>query len=308
MGVVTRLTALVPGSVCATALGRAWPDDVDGRVRCIDEGTRALGLAMCCTPWSKQAEDAELLSELAGDAALLSRGAEGGVLLSELAGDGARLSRRGGGGSPIKRVDDAGADDAIEGPDAVASGLVLTPGAPPVLGLVSGPLCWGTRQAPGAGRGMPIDPVEAIDAASDLAAGRIRALAGCGVQRIAVVELGAPDLFLDTELAAEFHEAVIRAADHLRVGLLLIAPDPIAGVASPGEFGYERWVSSDGCSEGLGFLAQSAFKSTGAVARSVRRMSAVAEVVTGPLGPDVGAETLRSAAALVAETRPAALT
>ena len=124
-----------------------------------------------------------------------------------------------------------------------------TPGARPVVGLVSGPLGWGARQVSDQGRGLPIEPVEAIDVASDLAADRIRALAGCGVQRIAVVELGASSLYVDAELAAEFHEAMIRAAHHLRVDLLLVAPDPIAGVASPAELGYEHWASPDCCSE-----------------------------------------------------------
>ena len=47
---MTRLTALVPAEVCAAALGRAWPEDLDSQVRCIDEGTRALSLAWRCAP------------------------------------------------------------------------------------------------------------------------------------------------------------------------------------------------------------------------------------------------------------------
>ena len=278
---MTRLTALVAGSVYAAALGRARPDDRDGRVRCIDEGTRALGLQVCCAPWSPEAEDAALLAELGEE---VPPPPEPGTVA----------------GVPIEPGDRAVENGAFERLDAVASGLVHTPGAGPVLGLVSGPLAWGARQASGHGRGRPIDPVEAIDIASDLAADRIRALAGCGVQRIAVVEPGAPNLFVDAELAAEFHEAMIRAAHHLRVDLLLVAPEPIAGVASPAELGYERWVSIAGCSDGLGFLPHAAFKSTSAVARSVRQLAAAAEIVAGPLGPDVGTEVLRSAAALVA--------
>ncbi len=281
---MSRLTALVPAAVCAAALGRALPDDVAGRVRCIDEGSRALGLQTCCAPWSQEAEDAALLSELGEDGPSLS---ELGIVAV----------------GPVEPGDGAVEDDAFGRLDAVATGLVRTPGAEPVMGLVSGPLGWGARQASGTGRGLPIDPVEAIDAASDLAADRIRALAGCGVRRIAVVELGAPDLFVASELAAEFHESMLRAAGHLRVELLLVVPVPIAGVASPAELGYERWVSNAGCSDGLGFLPQAAFKSTRAVARSLRRLSAASEVVTGPLGPDVGIEALRSAAALVSKSR-----
>ncbi len=278
---MSRLTALTPGSVYAAALGRAWPDDLDGRVRCIDEGSRALGLQVCCAPWSTQAEDAALLAELGED---VPPRPEPGTVAA----------------APIEPGDNAVENGAFERLDSVTSGLVCTPGAPPVLGLVSGPLAWGARQASGHGRGLPIDPVEAIDAASDLAAGRIRALAGCGVRRIAVVEPGAPNVFVDAELAAEFHEAIIRAAHHLRVDLLLVAPEPIVGVASRAGLGYERWVSSAGCSDGLGFLPQAAFKSITAVARSVGQLATVAEVVAGPLGPDVGTEVLRSAAARVA--------
>jgi hypothetical protein len=54
---MSQLTALVPGSVCAAAVSRPWPDDVDGQVRCIDEGTRALGLAHCCPPRAGEAHD-----------------------------------------------------------------------------------------------------------------------------------------------------------------------------------------------------------------------------------------------------------
>ena len=60
---MSRLTAVVPGSVCAAALRRAWPDDLDTQIRSIDEGSRALGLAHCCAPWSMEAEDAALRTE-----------------------------------------------------------------------------------------------------------------------------------------------------------------------------------------------------------------------------------------------------
>ena len=81
----------------------------------------------------------------------------------------------------IEPGDGAVENGTFERLDAVASGLVRTPGARPVVGLVSGPLGWGARLASGRGQGLPIDPVEAIDAASDLAADRIRhwPAAGC---------------------------------------------------------------------------------------------------------------------------------
>ena len=59
---MSRLTALVPGLMCAAALGREWPEDLDGQVRCIDEGTRALGLAWCCPPRSHEAQDPDAVT------------------------------------------------------------------------------------------------------------------------------------------------------------------------------------------------------------------------------------------------------
>ena len=107
---------------------------------------------------------------------------------------------------------------------------------------------------------------------------------------------------MDAELAAEFHEAMIRAAHHLRVDLLLVAPEPIAGVASPANLGYEHWASPDCCSEGLGFLPQAAFKPTRAVARSVRRLAAADTVLTAPLGADADPGVVQHAAGLLAAT------
>ena len=59
---MSRLTALVPAAVCARAVARDWPDDLDGQVRCIDEGTRALGLAYCCAPGRDEAPDADAVT------------------------------------------------------------------------------------------------------------------------------------------------------------------------------------------------------------------------------------------------------
>lgn len=90
----------------AAALNRPWPDDLDGRVRCLDEGARALGLALSCAPWSPEAEDEALVAEM---------------------GIGSGLA------------------PALEDLDAVAAGLTGTPGALPVLGAVSGPAAWSAR-------------------------------------------------------------------------------------------------------------------------------------------------------------------
>ena len=281
---MSRLTALVPTAVCAEALGRAWPDDIEGQVRCIDEGTRALGLAYCCPPWSEDAEDAALLADLGQD----------------------RLDCQPQAGAAPSVQGQGPVDGAFECLDAVASGLVGTPGAPSALGLVSGPLWWGARLAAGNGRGrdQSVDPLEAVDAASDLAAERIRALAGCGVERVAVVEAEVRDLYVDASIAAELHEPLQRAADHLRVDVLLVATGPITGVPEPAELGYARWVSPEGCADGLGFLPSAALQSQQALSRWAERMSqeaSAAEVVTAPLGQTVSPEQIRSAVAAVGE-------
>ena len=52
-GAVSRLTALVPGAVCAAALGRGWPDEVDEQVRCLDEGSPVAGAGMVLRPKSR---------------------------------------------------------------------------------------------------------------------------------------------------------------------------------------------------------------------------------------------------------------
>ena len=287
---MSRLTALVPAAVCAEALGRAWPDDVDSQVRCIDEGTRALGLAYCCPPWSPDAEDAALLADLGQDR-----------LDSQPLASTAPSS-----GTSRPTHDPGPVDDVFERLDAVTSALVGTPGAPSVLGLVSGPLSWGARLAAGNGRNrdLPVDPLEAVDAASDLAADRIRALAGCGVARVAVVEAGAPGLHVDASIAAELHEPLRRAADHLRVDVLLVATGPITGVPTPAKLGYARWVSPEGCADGLGFLPAAALQSEQALFRWARRApqaAGAAEVVTAPLSPTVSPEQIRSAVSAVGE-------
>ena len=232
----------------AAALNRPWPDDLDGRVRCLDEGARALGLAMSCGSWSPAAEDAALTSEL-----------------------------------------DPGSDPnpALDDLDAVAIGLAQTPGALAVLGAVSGPAALNARVGGDAG--------EDLDDASDLAAARVRALAACGVRRVAVVE--AEHSGLDPDRAAEAHEPILRTAEHLRLDVLL--------VASPARLGYERWAGPGGCSEGLAFLPSAVFESPVALNRGLdeRRaeLAGAAEAVTVLLGPGTDPAAVRAAAARLAE-------
>ncbi|MCE2513083.1 MAG: hypothetical protein J4F50_11160 [Acidimicrobiia bacterium] len=275
---MSRLTALVPAEVCAAALGRRWPDDLDGRVRCIDEGTRTLGLAYCCAPWSVQAEDYALRAET-----------------------GARISLEGGRGSfgPL---------------DDVAAGLARTPAAPPVVGVVSGPLGWSVRHAasPGRAAGVAVAgaldaasdlaAADALDAASDLAAARIHELASCGAERVAVVEQIDGGRWLDATLAAEMHRPILRAADHLRVDLVLVAIGQGAGAVPPGTLGYSSWVSPDGCSGGLAFLPSAAAESSEALDRCLDRLgtdSEPGEVITGPLDDSVSPDLLRRASRLL---------
>lgn len=112
---MSRLTALVSGPVCAAALGRDWPDAVDGQVRCIDEGSRALGLAFCCAPGPDEARDPDWVTAAlaATPEALPVLGVLPGPLSSEpLSG----IHRRGGelaGSSPIQDVQEL-LDDASD--------------------------------------------------------------------------------------------------------------------------------------------------------------------------------------------------
>ena len=229
----------------AAALNRPWPDDLDGRVRCLDEGARALGLAMSCASWSPAAEDEALAAEL-----------------------------------------DPGSDPnpALDDLDAVATGLAQTPGALAVLGAVSGPVALNARVGG-----------EDLDDASDLAAARVRALAACGVGRVAVVE--AEHSSLDPDRAAEAHEPILRTAEHLRLDVLLIA--------APARLGYERWAGPGECSEGLVFLPPAVFESVAMLDRCLdeRRaeLAGAAEAITAPLGPGTDPAAVRAAAARLAE-------
>ena len=272
-----RLAAAAAPEVFAAALNRPWPDDLDGRVRCLDEGARALGLALSCAPWSPAAEDAALAAELG----LGSGSAAAPGLVSADLDAGGRA-----GPTPA-------AAPALDQLDAVAAGLAGTPAALPVLGAVSGPVAWGAR--------IGGDPEEALDAASDLAAARIRAMHACGAERVIVVEAGPFDL--DPDLAAEVHRPILRAADHLRMSVSLVVASAAGG--DPARLGYERWASPDGCSEGLAFLPAGVFESPAALSRGLdeRRgeLAGAAEAITAPLGPAADPAAVRAAAARLAE-------
>ncbi len=266
---MSRLAALVPGAVCAAALGRAWPEDLDGQVRCIDEGTRSLGLAHCCAPWSPEAEDAALRSELG--------------LETEQAGTQQNLESLG------SDEPKAGAD--FDG-DAVAAALALVPGAPGVMGLVSGPLTWSIR----AGSGAAIE--DAVDAASDLVCDRLRELAERGVERIAVLESSADDPEHDgVDLIVEAHRPIVRSAAHLRIGVLLVATHSAANTAA--RLAYRQWVGPDHCSEGLAFLPATALASPQSATDCISHLASADTVVTGPLSADTGPDVVRLAARLL---------
>lgn len=273
---MTRLTALVPAAVCASAVGRDWPTDLEGQVRCLDEGARSMGLRHSCAPWSTKAEDAALVREL-GMGPLASAGA------AQEAADG----------------------DAFGRLDEVAAGLAATPGAPPVLGVVPGPLGWGSRlfAASTADVDAVCDPVEAIDAAADVAADRLRALAGCGVESVAVVETGASEVYVDPAVAAELHGPLVKVAAHLRLGVVLVC----TGKTPAEDLGYGRWVSSGGSSPGLGFLPDEAFGSQRHLRRALARASDGlddCEMVTAPLDDRVAPDLVRMAAAMLDGSAP----
>ena len=243
---MTQLAALVPGPVCAAALGRDWPDDVDGQIRCVDEGSRALGLAFCCAPGPDEASDF----------------------------------------------------------DSVTAGLVATPGALPVLGVVRGPLSnellSGIHRSGGqsAGSSAIQDVQELLDDASDAAVDRLRALGACGVRRAAVVE-EATISWASEDAANEAHRPLLNAAAHLRIDLVLVA----GGLDDVASLGYDCWASGRGCSSGLGYLPAEAFDSAAALERGLDRIRAAGEpgeVITAPLEANVAADVVRHASRALA--------
>ena len=290
---MSRLTALVPGAVCAAALGRAWPDDLDGQVRCIDEGSRALGLAHCCAPWPIAAEDTALRAELGDQAHSGPGSADAQTGWVEAGRD----------RNPESYASHGRKTGADFDEDAVGAALVRVPGAPPVVGLVSGPLTWCSR----AGSGAAME--DAVEAASDLACARVRHLAERGIERIAVLETCAdgPENRAADDLAVEAHRPIVRSAGHLRVEVLLVSTLAVSGAAA--RPAYERWVGPDRCSDGLAFLPSAAFASTALVARCVDhhgiRLASAETVLTAPLGPDADPGVVRHAAGLLDALRRA---
>jgi len=293
-----RLVAVAAPEVFAAALNRPWPDDLDGRVRCLDEGARSLGLAMSCAGWSPAAEDAALTAELdPGSAPADPRAAASGLAGTP-------------GAASVPSLDDL---------DAAAAGLAQTPGALAVLGAVSGPAALSIRVGGDSG--------EALDDASDLAAARVRALGACGVDQVAVVE--AEFFGFDADRIAEAHEPILRTAEHLRLNVFLVvttasgaagdgpgaAATGAAGRApsangtatgcDPARLGYERWAGPGGCSDGLAFLSAGIFESAAALNRGLdERRAELAEAamaVAAPLGPGTDPAAVRAAVARLAE-------
>ena len=239
--------------MCAAALGREWPHDLDSQVRCIDEGARSLRLAYCCPPRSHEAQD----------------------------------------------------------PDTVTAGLVRTPGALPVLGVVTGPLSSellsGIHRRGGEHAGSsPIQDVqELLDDASDAAVDRLRALGACGVRRAAVAEHATTAPRVDEDAAAEAHRPLLNAAAHLRIDLVLVA----SGLDDVASLGYEDWASDRGCSPGLAFLPADAFDSAAALERELDRIRAAgdpSEAITAPLDAGVSPELVRHASRVLSgeDARP----
>lgn len=115
MGALSRLTALVPASVGAAALGRAWPDDLDGQIRCIDEGSRALRLAWCCVPGPDESRDPDSVTAglAATPGALPVLGVVPGPLSSELLSEIHHRGASRAGGSSIRDVQEL-LDDASD--------------------------------------------------------------------------------------------------------------------------------------------------------------------------------------------------
>ena len=145
---------------------------------------------------------------------------------------------------------------------------------------------------------------DAVDAAADLASARIRALAGCGVGRVAVIE-DVTGAGVSEDALVESHRPLLNAAAHLRVELVLVANGPDA--AEP--LGYEQWVSGRGCSPGLGFLPREACVSELGLRHCRARGMTLTdsdETVTAPLEDRVSPHLVRMAAGMLARSGPEA--
>lgn len=187
--------------------------------------------------------------------------------------------------------------DEVADADAVTAGLVATPGALPVLGVVRGPLAVSAMHGLA---GSADDLEDRLDDASDAAVDRIRALSDCGVRRIAIVEDGGPPPVGDDD-AAESHRPLLNAAAHLRIDLVFVA----GGLDGVESLGYGQWASDRGCSPGLGFLPAEAFDSAAALERWLDRARAAAgdsgEVLTALLDAGVSPDVVRHGSRALAQ-------
>ena len=161
--------------------------------------------------------------------------------------------------------------------DTVTEWLVRSPGGRPVVGVVSGPV-WLGRDT-GAD-----DPQDALDAASDFVAERVRALCELGVGHLVVLETGDGD----TTAAAEAHTAVTRLAQHFGVPVTLVALDD---AVPAGDLGYDRWVSPSAGSDDLGLLTAAALRCPTEPALPA------GSLVTDYLPPEIEPARVREAAA-----------
>lgn len=264
----------------AAALNRPWPDDLDGRVRCLDEGARALGLAMSCAGWLPAAEDEALAAELDP------------------------------GSDPNPALDDL---------DAVATGLAQTPGALAVLGAVSGPAALSARVGDDSGEALDDASDLAAARVRALGACGVRRVAvveaehfGLDTDRVAEAHepilRTAEHLRLDVLLiGAPASGARGDGTGAAAAGAADRDPsaDGLAAGCDPARLGYERWAGSGGCSEGLVFLPPAVFESTAALNRGLEErrseLAAAHEAITAPLGPGTDPAAVRAAAGRLAE-------
>jgi hypothetical protein len=132
------------------------------------------------------------------------------------------------GGAPSPSSERLGAGDTVTG------WLVGSPGVSAVVAPVSGPL-WLAAEADAG------DPQDALDAASDFVADRVRALCELGVAHVVVLEASGGRT-VDAAAAAEAHTPIARLARHFGVPVTLVALDD---AVPAGALGYERWTSPE---------------------------------------------------------------
>jgi hypothetical protein len=246
---VTTFVALVAPDVYAAALRQPPPADPDATVRVISEGARALGLPTLCVPWRPDTEVDAIRADLTA----------------------------------------AGGDDGrLAAVDETARWLCATPGHPPVVGVVSGPMALAAAAA------VDDDLREAVDAAADIAAQRVRALAEAGVDRLVVVDRTGPGT--PSDLARDAHAPLVRLAAHFGIPVTLIA---LYDVLAAGDMGYPAWASPNGGSKGARLLTRDELADLDRVA-AVTDAAGDGVVFTEWLSADVEPDVVRRAAAVVA--------